>query len=704
MKRVLLVLGAILILLTGVGAWCGTHREGDSETFDLIANMREEAYFGISQYEASDSELLAFLQDEPNRAFIESTVRQITFGQKVLDPPGHDRTLAEVEFLDYMSDKAIFSGLQEFLNRLTGYSPLGPIVGSLNTLYEGTKVFYRFADILKGKEETFLVHEYVNERRRGNDEEAAYNLTINDPIYEDVVELVLNLRGLKELGKTTEELKREFWDYCEYNYQSWELADNEQKREDIKRYILDWIERERVYPTPTPTIPTAAPWPMFSHDPQHTGRSPYTGPELPSLRWSFQTGDKIYSSPAIGSDGTIYVASDDGNLYALNPDGSLKWSFPTGDDIRSSPAIGSDGAIYVSSDDLYALNPNGSLKWRFQMGGTQSSPTISSDGTIYVGSSDENLYAINPNGSLKWKFDTGDSIAFSSPAIDSKGSIYVSSTDSNLYAISPSGSLKWRLEINMEGASSPAIGPDGTIYVASDDWNLYALDPDGSLKWRFETRDHVRSSPAITSDGTIYVGSSDGNIYAISPNGSLKWSFQISEMADQTRSSPAIGADETVYIGSEDGRLYALSEATQGLLPTPTPKSAEQQVKELIIRGTEAWNKRDWRTAYEMMSPNYRNTASYQEFKEYSETQWEEFILRFGTAEGELEDIKVKVDGEWAYATYRVWIGGAGIDLAKAGEEDIYRKIGSNWYDVAEFRFNPGCNEEDLPPGFEGGW
>jgi len=29
-------------------------------------------------------------------------------------------------------------------------------------------------------------------------------------------------------------------------------------------------------------------------------------------------GDWIYFSPAIGSDGTIYVGSEDGNIYAIN--------------------------------------------------------------------------------------------------------------------------------------------------------------------------------------------------------------------------------------------------------------------------------------------------------------------------------------------------------------------------------------------------
>ena len=103
------------------------------------------------------------------------------------------------------------------------------------------------------------------------------------------------------------------------------------------------------------------------------------------------------ASPSVGSDGTIYIGSDDSRLYAINPDGSKKWAFKTGDQIRSSAAIDSDGVIYVGSNDnnLYAINPDGSKKWVFKTrGSVPSSPTIGSDGTIYVASEDGYLYAI----------------------------------------------------------------------------------------------------------------------------------------------------------------------------------------------------------------------------------------------------------------------------------------------------------------------
>ena len=204
-----------------------------------------------------------------------------------------------------------------------------------------------------------------------------------------------------------------------------------------------------------------------------------------SKKWTYETEGgqdwgAVNSTATIGSDGTIYVGSDDNNLYAINPDGSKKWNFKTSGDVYSSPAIGSDG-------------------------------------TIYVGSRDNNLYAINPEGSKKWAFKTGDDVD-SSPAIGSDGTIYVGSDDDNLYAINPDGSKKWAIKTFLD--NSPAIGRDGTIYVA--DWDtLYGIKPDGSVRWKFYTENvigSVDSSPAIGSDGTIYIGTYDGVLQAVNGN------------------------------------------------------------------------------------------------------------------------------------------------------------------------------------------
>ena len=80
--------------------------------------------------------------------------------------------------------------------------------------------------------------------------------------------------------------------------------------------------------------------------------------EIGTPIWEFETGHRVYSSPAIGSDGTVYVGSNDKKLYAINGKTGVKlWEFVTGGEVDSSPAIGSDGTVYVGSIDkkLYAI-------------------------------------------------------------------------------------------------------------------------------------------------------------------------------------------------------------------------------------------------------------------------------------------------------------------------------------------------------------
>ena len=99
---------------------------------------------------------------------------------------------------------------------------------------------------------------------------------------------------------------------------------------------------------------SSAIWPMFRYNAQHTGRCPYdTSKSNGTLKWKFETSAEIDSSPAIASDGTIYVGSYDGYLYAINPDGTLKWRYQTGFWISSSPVIASDGTVYIGSRNYY---------------------------------------------------------------------------------------------------------------------------------------------------------------------------------------------------------------------------------------------------------------------------------------------------------------------------------------------------------------
>jgi outer membrane protein assembly factor BamB len=82
------------------------------------------------------------------------------------------------------------------------------------------------------------------------------------------------------------------------------------------------------------------------------------------VAWAFPTGAAIVSSPAVATNGSqppvVVVGSDDGRVYFVRDDGTSPTqliSFAIGSQVRSSPAIGSDGTVYIGADDgrVYAI-------------------------------------------------------------------------------------------------------------------------------------------------------------------------------------------------------------------------------------------------------------------------------------------------------------------------------------------------------------
>jgi outer membrane protein assembly factor BamB len=350
---------------------------------------------------------------------------------------------------------------------------------------------------------------------------------------------------------------------------------------------------------------------MFRFEPRHRGRSPYflpkqkpevlftvdTGGPLtasPTLsgdglvsiashshkvmtldrsgkvHWSFTTGDLVWSTPAIAADGTLYVGSDDDNLYALDgKTGRFLWKYRVGDcrqavgigpeatrcDVDAGPTIGPDGALYIGGDGIYAINPSGSLRWRFPTGGhVSSTPALAADGTVYAGSQDNSVYAVSPDGRRMWEFRARDDVE-SSPAVEEDGTIYIGSDDNRLYALNPQGQLVWAFTTGDDVRASPAIGRDGTVYVGSYDGLMYAIRRDGTLVWAFRAGDRIHSSALVDAGGAVLFGSQDDRLYAVEPDGKLRWSVELGGDVD---GSPILDADGTIYVGADDGRLYAL--------------------------------------------------------------------------------------------------------------------------------------------------
>ena len=72
---------------------------------------------------------------------------------------------------------------------------------------------------------------------------------------------------------------------------------------------------------------TADGWYTFRGTPGRTGRSVVAGPRSAKLAWVFRTQGRVYADAAIAEGGeTVYVASHDRKLYAVDRRGREKWS------------------------------------------------------------------------------------------------------------------------------------------------------------------------------------------------------------------------------------------------------------------------------------------------------------------------------------------------------------------------------------------
>ncbi len=264
------------------------------------------------------------------------------------------------------------------------------------------------------------------------------------------------------------------------------------------------------------------------------------------------------SAPVIGTDGTIYVpCSDVGTLCDIKPDGALQWTYATNYPIFSSPAVGSNGMIYLTDNgSLYALSPTGALQWSDSTESFSSTPAIGSNDVIYIEAGNNMLYAFSSTGVLQFSstiFNGTDYFAFASPpVIAPDGTIYLTlrgNIANTLYAVNPDGTFQWTREFGAYSVfgSPPAIGIDGTIYVdfydAVPNKNmLYAINPAGGLNWSYTTQSDGCSS-VVSSNGTIYIVF-DNKLYALNSNGTLRWQISV------------VGAVNTLPVVAPDGTIY----------------------------------------------------------------------------------------------------------------------------------------------------
>jgi hypothetical protein len=238
-------------------------------------------------------------------------------------------------------------------------------------------------------------------------------------------------------------------------------------------------------PTPSPTLPWARGAGNDGYGTGHAALPTQIGLQYNASSWYFTTGGPIYSTPAIGATGTIYVLSNDSYLYALNASGSYLWSVQVPDPYTSygyysSPVLSPGGdTVYVGSESGFLMAvtaATGQLAWLLTLGngnqivdGTAVAAKVGGATTVFVcsyasdGTSSGALTAVTDQGTsaaVRWVFAPSWGSCYSAPAVDAAAT-YV-------YAIflSPAGSVGT--------AAAPPLGRLYQVSVASPAASLAA--------------------------------------------------------------------------------------------------------------------------------------------------------------------------------------------------------------------------------------
>src|SRR5438552_5750164 len=309
----------------------------------------------------------------------------------------------------------------------------------------------------------------------------------------------------------------------------------------------------------------AADWPIFRGNPLQTGVAGASLPDMLVIRWKFKAKDAIEGSAAI-VNGSVFVGSMDGNLYALDlASGQKKWAYKTGP-IKGGPSVHGDHVFVGDSDGIFHCvdAATGKKRWTFDAGAEVTSGGNFAGDTVLFGSYDENLHCLSKEGKELWKVNVPGGPVLASPVV-AAGRTFCSGCDSTLHIIdTKTGKEQGSVPLEGQtGASAAVVGDD--LYIGTMSNQMLAIDlKKQTIKWKYEAEENPQpffSSPAVSAD-LVVVGGRDKRVHAFHRlTGKHAWEYATKGKVD---SSPVV-AGKRVYVGSADGNLYVL-ELTKGIL------------------------------------------------------------------------------------------------------------------------------------------
>lgn len=274
--------------------------------------------------------------------------------------------------------------------------------------------------------------------------------------------------------------------------------------------------------------------------------------------WTFKTGGKIFSTPAIAG-GSLVVGSSDTYIYSLDiKSGKLIWKYKAGKSVLASPTI-HKGVVYIGASDgiFRAIDlKTGKLVWEFKdVKGFVESKAWVDDSGVYFGTWGSMLYALSPkDGSLIWSWTNHKGRGLSPAAVwpvKANGKIFVATPERMTHAIDAStGTELWRAR---GGRESVGLSPDATtLYIKTMQDTVFA--------YRTDVNFTTTATPAVSSVTQASPSSAAQTLVPLTDKSLRKWTSHTG-YGYEIAPSAITSAYGYVFIPTDKGNIFVLNEA-----------------------------------------------------------------------------------------------------------------------------------------------
>ncbi|HEY3782583.1 MAG TPA: hypothetical protein VGL56_15985 [Fimbriimonadaceae bacterium] len=315
-------------------------------------------------------------------------------------------------------------------------------------------------------------------------------------------------------------------------------------------------------------LQSGSPWPKIHGNLQNTNEGTGPGIAAPYSEWTWGGVGDHCGPGVIGANGNIYfedVNNGSCSLIAVNSlTGQEMWHLGIGGSVAYSPAIGSDGTIYVGQGPNISLildqGNSGLTNWNLSLlTQVTGSPTILANGTIvFPAGSTLEYVTITMFGIPLGTSVTLPSSTTTSPVVDSSGDIVVGTTGGTFYTYDSLGNQLSNFATNAIDpiTQDSAMIPGGDFLGLEGDF-LYELASPSSFSYQGSNAfGALITTPAAPASGSFYVptaGNGTGDYVIEFP--SEAWFFR--GPASTTTPTTIQATDGTIYLASD--QIYSLT-------------------------------------------------------------------------------------------------------------------------------------------------